>query len=151
MASNGNGNAIFGHGQKARQLSLRDQLALDPIDLLKVSMKEAIDASGLSRAQIVDGMNRLATSAGLPTRTTEAMLDKWVARGSRGHIISVRDLPTFCRAVGSLLPLNALLPPGAEIVSGEDLLLLQWARAEAIRKKATRQARKLAQEAGIQS
>jgi hypothetical protein len=125
-------------------------MRLDPTDLIKVSMQESIKESGLSRAQVVDEMNRLATIAGIATRVTETMLDKWVARGSTGHMIPVRDLPIFCQVVGTYSPLEALLPPGAEIVTGEDLKRLHWARAEVDRRKAAKQAKKLAQEAGIE-
>lgn len=147
MAINGNGREKS--GQRYQQLSLRDQVRLDPTDLLKISMAEAIKDSGLSRAQVVDEMNRLAAVAGIGVRTTEAILDKWLARGSRNHIISVRDLPIFCQTVGSILPIRALLPVGIEVVSGEEVGLLRWARAEAERKRATKAARRLAEEAGI--
>jgi hypothetical protein len=122
MAVNGNGNGKFGH--RYTQLSLRDQIRLDPSDLLKVSMKEAIDAAGLSRAQVVDEMNRLSAIAGISVRVSEAILDKWLARWSTGHMIPVRHITIFCQATGSLAPLAALLPPGSEIFSGEELLQL---------------------------
>jgi hypothetical protein len=147
MAINGNGREKS--GQKFKQLSLRDQVRMDPTDLLKTSMAEAIKNSGLSRAQVVDEMNRLAAIAGIGVRTTEAILDKWLARGSRNHLISVRDLPIFCQTVGSILPLRALLPAGADVVSGDDLALLRWAKAEAERIRASKAARRLAEEAGI--
>jgi hypothetical protein len=147
MAINGNSTGKF--GQRPVQLSLRDHVSLDPTDLLKASMQEAIKQSGLSRSQVVDEMNRLSSVAGMGVRVSEAMLDKWVARGSRSHIIPVRDLPVFCQAVGSILPIGALLPPGAEIAAGDDLKMLRWARAESARRAASKQARKLAEEAGI--
>lgn len=147
MRINSNGRGNFGHG--LTQLTLRDQVSLDPTDLLKVSMQESLRESGLSRAQVVDEMNRLSGRAGISVHVTETMLDKWLARGAAGHIIPVRELPIFCRAVGSLAPLQALLPAGAEIVAGEDLKRLQWARAEAERRKVAKQAKRLAQEAGI--
>jgi hypothetical protein len=145
-----NGNAREKSGQRLVQLSLRDQVRLDPTDLLKVSMKEAIDRSGLSRPQVVDEMNRLSMIAGIPVRITEAILDKWLARGSSGHVIPVRQLPIFCQAVKSFAPLAALLPPGAEIVTGDELRVLRWALAEAERRRVAKEVRKLAQEAGIQ-
>jgi hypothetical protein len=147
MAINGNGREKS--RQLFHQLSLKDQVRLDPTDFLKVAMAEAIKQSELSRPEIVDEMNRLASIAGIAVRTTEAMLDKWLARGCRGHLISVRDLPIFCQSIGSIAPLMALLPTGTEMVAGEDLKLLHWARAEMARRKASRQAKKLAEEAGI--
>lgn len=93
MAVNGNGREKS--GQRYQQLSLRDQVSLDRTDLLKVSMQEAIKESGLSRAQVVDEMNRLSAIAGISVRVSEAILDKWVARGSKGHVI-----PVFRRRIG---------------------------------------------------
>jgi hypothetical protein len=147
MAVNGNGREKS--GQRFHQLSFRDLVKLDPTDMLKISMKEAIDQSGMSRAQVVDEMNRLSGIAGIAAGVTETILDKWVARGSRGHVIPVRQLPVFCQAVGSISPLKALLPPGIEIIAGDELRLLGWAKAEAERRRAAKQARKLAEEAGI--
>ncbi len=147
MAINGNTKPNF--GQPGRQLTLRDQMSLDPTDLLKAAMREAVNNSGLSRSQVVEEMNRLSAIAGLGVRVSEAMLDKWIARGSKGHIIPVRDLPIFCQVVGSILPLQALMPSGVEIIAGDDLKLLRWARAESEKRKAARQARRFAEEAGI--
>lgn len=147
MAGNSNEKGKF--GQPLLQLSLRDQLSLDPTDLLKVSMQEAIRGSGLSRGQMADEMNRLASVAGMEAHITETILDKWVARGSKCHVIPVRYLPIFCQAAGSISPLKALLPPGSEIISGEDVSFLRWARAEAERRKISKKARQFAREAGI--
>jgi hypothetical protein len=80
---------------------------------------------------------------------TEAILDKWAARGARNHIIPLRLIPIFCRVTGSLLPLQALMPQGAELVSGPDLAYLKWARAEIEKRKITRETRRLAQEIGL--
>ena len=128
---------------------MREVIQLDPTDLLKAYMSEAVKGSGFSRAQIVDEMNRLSALAGMGARISEAMIDKWLAKGSREHIISVRMLPVFCQAVGSYRPLQALFPAGVEIVAGEDLKRLQWARAEVERRKATKRARQLAGVSGF--
>jgi hypothetical protein len=146
----GNGNSVEKSGHHLRQMSMREVMQLDPTDLLKAYMSEAVKESGFSRAQVVDEMNRLSTLAGIGTRVTEAMIDKWLAKGAREHIISVRMLPVFCRAVGSYRPMQALFPAGVEIVAGEDLKRLHWARAEVERRKATKRARQLAEEAGIE-
>jgi hypothetical protein len=51
-------------------LLARDQVGLDPTDLLDASMKEAVEESGLSLPQVVDEMNRLAAVAGIDVRVT---------------------------------------------------------------------------------
>lgn len=142
-----------GHG--GIQLSLRDQVNLDPTDFLKIAMQEALKGCNLSRAQVVDDMNRAATCAGIRNEArgqcvSEAILDKWVARGSRNHLIPLRLLPIFCQVTGSLLPLQAIMPPGAEVISGYDVICLRWARVEKEKRRLSRESRKLAQEVGIQ-
>jgi hypothetical protein len=148
------GKARGKSGQVPIQLTLRDVVSLDPTDQLKIAMNEALKGCGLSRAQVVDDMNRLAARAGMRGEdrqaVTETIIDKWVARGSRAHIIPLKLLPIFCQATGSLLPVQALMPAGSEIVSGEDLVCLRWAKAEKEKRRISREARKLAQEAGIQ-
>jgi hypothetical protein len=104
---------------------------------------------------VVDDMNRFASCAGIRNETrgqcvSEAILDKWVARSSRNHLIPLRLLPVFCQATGSILPLQAMMPPGAEVISGEDVVCLRWARTEREKRRLSRESRRLAQEAGIE-
>ncbi len=100
-------------------------------------------------------MNALATVEGMTCggksqKVTEPLLDKWCAAGSTGYVIPLRYIPLFCRVVGSVLPLMALAAPiGAEVITGEDIKLLAWARLEVARRKAERDAKKAAQEVGI--
>lgn len=150
MSQKSNARKNFGH--VGMQLTLRDQVSLDPTDLLKVAMSEALKGCPLSRAQVADDMNRLAATCGASGKghkITEAMLDKWVARGA-SHIIPIKYLRIFCLVTGSTEPIAALLPPGPEIIQPEDKALLSWAKAEMERRRLTRQAKKLAQEAGIE-
>lgn len=149
------GKAIKKAGHSGIQLSLRDQVNLDPTDLLKTAMQEALKGSDLSRAQVADDMNRLVSRAGIRNEkrgqcVSEAILDKWAARASRNHIIPLRLLPIFCQVTGSLLPVQAILPPGAEVISGDDVAVLRWARVEKEKRRLSRESRRLAQEVGIQ-
>lgn len=143
----------FGHF--GRQLTIRDYLSLDPTDQLKVAMSEALKNCEMSRAAVADAMNSLAASAGMRNegpngRITETILDKWVSRASRANQIPVRYIPIFCQATGSLLPIQAILPPGAEVIGSEDSTLLKWAEVETRRRRLARESRRLAQEAGIE-
>ncbi|MHC1726538.1 MAG: hypothetical protein AB9866_11090 [Syntrophobacteraceae bacterium] len=147
----------FGHA--GRQLTIRDYLSLDPSDALKIAMsealKEASQTRNLSRAQVVDAMNALVVSAGIhhegkKSAITEDMLNKWVARGSTNHQIPVKYIPAFCQATGSMLPIEALLPPGAQIIDGEEVVCLKWAKVEIRRRELTKESRRLAQEVGIE-
>lgn len=150
---NGRGGKKSGH--VGIQLTLRDQVNFDPTDELKVAMQEALRGCPLSREQVVDEMNRLAAIAGIATngraqRVTVAILDKWVARGASAHVIPVRYLRIFCHLTGSVLPLQAFLPRGAEIVSGDDLACLRWAKAELELRAKRQEVKRLAQEVGIE-
>lgn len=155
MTKNFNGGRTKKSGHVGIQLTLRDQVTLDPTDELKVSMQDALKGCSLSRDQVVDEMNRLAAIAGIATngraqKVTTAILDKWVARGATAHVIPVRYLRIFCQATESVLPLQAFLPRGAEIVSGDDLACLRWAKAEIESRRRRKEARRLAQEVGIE-
>jgi hypothetical protein len=147
------GKAIKKSGQLAIQLSFRDVVNLDPTDQIKSAMQEALRGCNMSRAQVAEDMNRLAVRSGIKAEgraITETILDKWTARSARAHLIPLRLLPIFCQVTGSLLPLQAMMPPGSEVVSGEDLVCFKWAKVERDRRRLAREARKLAQEAGIQ-
>lgn len=142
-------------GHAGKQLTIRDYLSLDTSDQLKIAMQDALKNCEMSRAQIVDELNRLAGISGIRHEgknghITEEILNKWVARGSTGHQIPVRYLAIFCQATGSAHPLEALLPPGCEIIGAEDASLLSWARVEVERRKLSRRAKRLAEEVGIQ-
>ena len=142
----------FGH--VGVQLTIREQIDLDPKDRLKLAMRESLRECDLSRAQVVDEMNRMATCSGITTggrgqKVTEAILDKWTAREA-AHIIPVRYLTIFCKVTGCLYAIEALLPPGVELVTGEDVAVLRWGRVEMERRRLAKQSRQLAQEAGIE-
>ncbi len=140
-----------------KQRHLWEEVAVDPGPAVKAAMREAVRAVSLSREQIVDEMNRLALAAGVTCngrsqKVTPALLDKWLAPAAQQHVIPLRLLPIFCRAVGSPLPLAALAAavPGVRLVSNEEYLILEWAKAEIAGKRARRLARRLAQEVGIE-
>lgn len=142
-------------GQVPTQLRLWDSPSFDPTDRLKTAMREALKACPLSRERIVSDMNQLANAEGMicggrAQKITVPQLEKWVAAGASGHVISLKLLPVFCRVVGSIAPIQAIAAPmGAEVVGPEDAKLLRWARAESERRKIVREAGRLAQEAGI--
>lgn len=145
-----------GHSSRANQLGLFDNLAADPGPAIKAAMKEAAGACPLSRDQIVLDMNRMMTVAGITCNgraqaVTEAILDKWLAPQSLGHVPPLRVLHIFCRAVGSNLPLEVLASffRGARVISEDDAKLLAWARHEVAARQARREARRLAEEVGL--
>ncbi len=142
----------FGH--TPRQLRINEYLSLNPTEALKIAMSEAIKSSPLSREQIVDVMNQMAAAAGIRHdgkngHITLDILDKWCARSSTGHQIPVKYLPIFCQAAQSLLPFDALMPTGAQVIDGDDVLILKWAKIEKERRNLSRESRRIAQEVGF--
>lgn len=130
-----NSKSIEKCGHIGVQLTIRDQLNLDPTDLIKIAMQEALRECSLSRAQVVDDMNRLAELAGISTngragKVTEAMLDKWVARGSKAHVIPTRYIRIFNIVPGSDHLSQAIPRPSTHVISEDDAKRLQWATAE---------------------
>jgi hypothetical protein len=100
-------------------------------------------------------MNRLAKKAGIIHEgrsdcITEAILDKWAARGSKTHQIPARYILILCMITDSIAPIEAILPPGHQIISGEEIACLKWAQIEKDRKRLNRESRRIAQEAGIE-
>jgi len=151
-SNNGNDAANYGH---PRQPLLWDKPELDPTSRVKAAMREALDASGLSRTKVVADMNALAsregmTCGGRSQKVTEDLLNKWCAPGAIAHVIPIRYLPIFCRVTRSLLPIVALaIPAGGLAISCEDQKLLEWARLEVAKRRIGKDARRLAQEVGI--
>lgn len=132
-----NGKATRKIGYHGVQLTMRDNLIVDPGPHLKAAMNEAIRSCSLSREQIVEDMNRRAqicgtTCNGNSQKVTPSILDKWLAPGAHAYHIPLRMLPLFCQAVGSTLPLEVYAKAfgGVRVVSEEDYRLLEWARAE---------------------
>lgn len=150
-----NGNDGADPIQAPKQLQLWDQPGIDPTNRLKAAMREALHACALSREKVVNDMNALATLEGMTCggksqKVTEPLLDKWCAAGSTAYVIPPRYIPLFCKVVGSVLPLKALAGPvGAEVITGEDVKLLAWAKVEVARRKLERDAQKLGREVGI--
>ena len=155
MPTSDNGKTITGFGRTPQQPLLWDRPDIDPTNRLKAAMREAIDASGLSRTKVVADMNALASIEGMTCggrcqKVTEDLLNKWCAPSAIAHIIPLRYLPVFCRVTRSMLPLLALaIPAGGFVISCEDQKLLEWARLEVAKRKIGKDARRLAQEVGI--
>ncbi len=129
--------------------------SLNPVPKLKASMRKALKQSALSREQVVEEMNRLASLEGLTTggrsqKITLALLEKWVAGSAQNQVIPLKFLPIFCKVMGDITPLIVLAKClGCEVILEEDQKLLLWAKIEREKRRAAKRARKLAEELGI--
>lgn len=133
------------------QQNLFDEPNLTCLARLKAALKTSIQTSPYSREQIVDRMNEAGRLDGILNGRpiTTMMLDAWCAE-SKPHMLPAHLLPLFCWASGSGLALKVVAEAaGAAAISGDDMALLQWARAERASRSTRKQARKLAAEAGI--
>ena len=135
------------------QLALFDKPSLNTVARLKEAMRESVRQCRLSRDEIADELSRIMKIEGLRPSgnarcVSKATLDKWL--GSENYIIPLSLLPLFCSITQSHLPIKALAAPlGLEIIDEEGGRLLKWAQAERRRREASKQAKRLAEEAGI--
>lgn len=137
------------------QQDLFGRPSLNPVPRLKAAMREALKRCRLSREQVVEEMNRLASLEGLTTggrsqKVTLPLLDKWVAESAE-HVIPLKFLPIFCEVVGDHGALSVLAGClGLSLIGEEERKLLEWARVELERRRLRKKARQLAQEVGIE-
>lgn len=140
--------------REVMQQELFNRPSLNPVPRLKAAMREALKKCRLSREQVVEEMNRLASLEGLTTggrsqKVTVPLLDKWVAESAE-HVIPLKFLPIFCEAVGDYGALSVLAGClGLALIGEEERKLLEWAKLEVERRKALKRARKLAEELGL--
>ncbi|MEG6550180.1 hypothetical protein V6C53_08090 [Desulfocurvibacter africanus] len=122
--------------KQTNQLSLFTP-GLDTDPTVKAAMREAARVCGLSREQICDRMNELASQAGIRLNGGNAKglalptLEKWLNPLDREHIPSARAIGVFCRAVGRVEPLQALVAPhGLQLINEEQARKLRMAEIE---------------------
>lgn len=111
--------------------------SLDIVPKLKATMVRCLGESSFSREQIVDRMNRLMDEAGINIAITKTSLDKWVSMSSTAHLIPMRLLPVFCRAVESVDPLAVIaVPLGAVLAGPREQRLMELGQAQLMAKQA---------------
>ncbi|TSA12122.1 MAG: hypothetical protein D4R73_02760 [Deltaproteobacteria bacterium] len=142
---------VKGNSGRQGQRRLWEDLVVNPLPGLVAAMNEALEASGLSREQLAEDMNRLAHLSGSKRRVSSAMLDKWLA-GTPGYVIYLDALHLFCQALGSNRPLSvyARAFPGARVISEARYRVLEWAEAEINAREAKKIAKKKAQGVGLE-
>lgn len=124
--------------------------SLNPTLRLKGAMRQAVKDCRFSREEIVARMNAQAVLEGLGGRRnqklTVAALDGWLAE-SKETLPPVEILPLFCWAAESLLPWQVLAScNGAEVITDDDLVLMELARVDRESKKLSRRRASLVQQ-----
>ncbi|MCE5242465.1 MAG: hypothetical protein ABFD98_15805 [Syntrophobacteraceae bacterium] len=137
--------------EKPKQLVMQFRESLNAELAVKEEMNSAASECGLSRDQIVDGMNRTALRFGINLMKGNKgdlsldTLEKWLNPNAQGYLPSIRALMVFCAVVdGSERVLSAMAEPlGCRIVGRKDALLLDWAKEFQRAKEAQRRMRRL--------
>jgi hypothetical protein len=132
------------------QLKLFNQPTLNVLRDVKAAMATAYKESGMSRDELCDLMNELADRCGVclaggrGQRLAVTTLEKWLNPEDKEHLPSIKALPVFCAATGSIEPVRAILGPlGWQIIGDQDARLLTWARHYHRAKSHREQMRKL--------
>lgn len=124
------------------QLELFKSRSLNPVHEIKRQIRLILSNSTLSRDQIAEKMNLLASKEGMPGRVTKARLDSWCKDSDQSRIPSSSELVLFCYVMKNNGPLDALASPlFLNVIDYEDQKLLAWAKAEIEKKKAIKRAR----------
>lgn len=129
------------------QLSLFSSISLNPTYEIKRQMRIAMANSRLSRDEIVDAINKISVKEGMRQAISKSSLDNWTKDSAPDRLPSLPWLTIFCKVLGTVAPIAAMIRPiGGAIIDETDLRLLVWARAERDKKRATKKARLAEQE-----
>lgn len=128
------------------QLSLFQNISMNTTYEIKRTLRMAIADCRLSRDEIVDQMNKIAVREGMRQTISKNSLDNWTKDSAPDRLPSLPWLTIFCSVLNTVEPISAMIRPlGGEILSGPDVKLLIWARAEREKKTAVKKARLAAQ------
>lgn len=117
-----------------QQIPLFDAPTFNVTRILKEAMNTAAKNCGLSREQIVDRMNDLASRYGVNLVSNGALsldtLEKWINPNELNRQMPMKALPIFCAVVGDSSALDVMARPvGYQVIGHEDQQFLKWARA----------------------
>lgn len=136
-----------------KQLNLFNQPSLNIGKSLKEQLAKTARESRLSREELLDRMNDLATRYGVRllkgngNNLTMATFEKWLNPEAMEHIPSINSLVVFCAVTEDLEPMReALAPLGGKLIDEDDVKLLLWAKEYQRAKDARTKMRKLEQE-----
>lgn len=129
--------------------------SLNVLREMKAAMAAAADGCGLSREGLCERMNELADRYGVRLvkgtgqHLTMATLEKWLNPEDKERVIPAKGLPVFCAATGDVAPLQVLVTPiGGRLIDGEDVKLLEWAKAYHATRALKKRMRRIEEELG---
>jgi len=126
----------FGHKTDRNppmQLSLFDAPSFNTCKDQKSTMNAAAKRCGLSREEIVDKMNDLASRYGVSLVSNGGLrmdtFEKWINPNDLSRQMPTRALPIFCAVINDHSALDILARPlGARVIGDADQRLLKWAK-----------------------
>lgn len=97
---------------------------------VKEAIVGAIKKSGLSRAQIAEGINEMIGSDEDDVHVTVSQIDSWTKRDDR-RTPFFKYLPIFCHVTGDCGPLQAYVGSlGLKIIADKDIPILDLGTSE---------------------
>lgn len=128
--------------KRSYQLDLFSNQSLNPTYEIKRQIRLALTGCSLSRDEIVDRMNEIAVQEGMRKTISKATLDNWTKDSDPDRLPSLPWVTIFCRAAGTVSPIEAMLRPlGCGVLDNNDQKLLVWAKADLERRNAAKRAR----------
>ena len=113
---------------------------------IKRQIRLALATSSLSREQIVDKYNEIATLEGT-SRVSKSTLDSWTKDSDPGRMPSLLNLNYLCEVLGTLAPyIAAIRPLGAKVIGPEEVKTLAWAEWELEKRRLAKKARRALEE-----
>jgi hypothetical protein len=124
------------------QLDLFHGHTINPTLEIKRQIRLVVSASNMSRDQIVDEMNRLASSIGIKGNLTKDKFDGWCKDSDLSRLPSPVWLVVFCRVMNTVAPLAAMAAPlGCRVIGPDKAKILALGEAEIEKKKAAKRSR----------
>lgn len=132
------------------QLHLFSGQNLNVVYEVKRQLRIALANSKLSRDEVVDQATKIAWRDGVQSFISKATLDSWCKDSEPGRMPSLGMLVILCHVLGTLDPIKPLVNPlGGTVIGREDLKVLSFGRAEMMKRRAQKSARRAADELGL--
>jgi len=126
----------FGHKTDRNppiQLSLFDTPSFNTCKDQKSAMNASAKQCGMSREEIVDKMNDLASRYGVGLASNGGLtldtFEKWLNPSELNRQMPMKALPIFCAVINDNSALDVLARPlGVRVIDDADQRLLKWAK-----------------------
>ena len=120
---------------------------------VKESLQTAVRESGQSREQVLDRVNELAKRYGMAVQSrsgvSKDLLEKWLNPEDDCRVPTLKSFALLCAALETTAPIAALAASvGGRVIDGEDVKLLEWAKAYHATRALKKRMRRIEEELG---